>query len=225
MANRSGLHISSLGFASPSDRPARPLSSLGAPLTHSASCIARRALRPTPCAATAFTLIEMLLVMTIVVTAIGVIAPTLAGFFRGRTLDSEVRRMLSLTHSAQNRAISEGIPTRLWLDTAEHSYGVEQDPGWSDRDAKSIQFTFDQDLKIEVVHADAPRSSSSRTRLPPKSQAKANPRNLPEIRFLPDGSIDETSPRAFRLEDRSGTLRWLAQATNHLSYEIRDSFN
>jgi type II secretion system protein H len=165
-------------------------------------------------ASRAFTLIELLLVMTIMVAAIAISGPTLAGFFRGRTLDSEARRMLALVHSGQSRAISEGIPTRLWLDTAQHSYGLEQDPGWSD-----------QDLQIDVVHQDKPRSASSRARVPARVQTKANLRNLPEIRFLPDGSIDDTSPLAFHLQDRSGTSLWLAQATNHLSYEIRDSFN
>ena len=172
-----------------------------------------------------FTLVELLLVMTIMVAGIAIAAPTLAGFFRGRTLDSEARRLLALTHSGQSRAISEGIPTRLWLDTAQHTYGLQQDPGWSDTDPKAQEFSFDQELQIDVVHQDKPQSVSSRSRMPPSLQAKANPRNLPEIRFLPDGSVDETSPLAFHLQDRSGTSLWLAQATNHLSYEIRDSYN
>jgi len=178
-----------------------------------------------PCSGSSgFTLIELLLVMTIMVAAIGIAAPTLANFFRGRTLDSEARRLLALSHSGQNRAVSEGIPTRLWLDTAQHSYGLEQDPGWSDRDDKAVEFAFDKDVQIDVIHSN-PSSTSSRTRLPSKVEAKANIRNLPEIRFLPDGSIDETSPLAFHLQDRSGTSLWLAQATNHLSYEIRNSYN
>src|SRR3974390_2058877 len=173
----------------------------------------------------AFTMIELVLVMAIVVIGISITAPKLANFFRGRTLDSEARRLLALTHSGENRAISEGIPTRLQLDIPNHAYRLQQDPGWSDRDPKALEFSFDKDLEIEIINADRPRSLSSRGRLPDSLLSKANPRNLPEIRFLPDGSIDETSPRALHLQDKNGASLWLAQATNHLSYEIRSSFN
>jgi len=170
-------------------------------------------------------MIELILVMAIVVVAISITAPKLANFFRGRTLDSEARRLLALTHSGQSRAIAEGIPTRLQFDIPNHSYQLKQDPGWSDHDPKAMQFSFDQDLDIEVIHADSPRSVFSRGKLPVGLLSTANPRNLPEIRFLPDGSIDDTSPRALHLQDKNGASLWLAQATNHLSYEIRSSFN
>jgi len=163
--------------------------------------------------------------MAIMVAAIAIAAPTLANFFRGRTLDSEARRLLALTHSGQSRAISEGIPTRLWLDVSQHTYGLEQDPGWSDRDPKAVEFPFDQDIDVQVINSDRPASRSSQSQPPSTAARKANPRNLPEIRFLPDGSIDERSPLALHLEDRNGTSRWLAQTTNHLNYEIRDTFN
>lgn len=173
----------------------------------------------------AFTLIELILVMAIVVVAISITAPRMANFFRGRTLDSETRRLLALTHSGQSRAISEGIPTRLQFDIPNHTYRLQQDPGWSDRDPKALEFSCDPDLQIDVVQANNPRSATSRRRLPDTVQARGNPRNLPEIRFLPDGSIDDTSPRALHLQDKNGASLWLAEATNHLSYEIRSSFN
>jgi type II secretory pathway pseudopilin PulG len=170
-------------------------------------------------------MIELVLVMAIVVVAISISAPKLANFFRGRTLDSEARRLLALTHSGQNRAISEGIPTRLQFDTPNHSYRLQQDPGWSDQDPKALEFSFDQDLQIEVISANSARSGSARARLSGSLLSKANPRNLPEIRFLADGSIDDASPRALHLQDKNGASLWLAQSTNHLSYEIRSSYN
>src|SRR5215813_11886971 len=174
--------------------------------------------------ARAFTMIELILVMAVVVVAISITAPKLANFFRGRTLDSEARRLLALTHSGQHRAISEGIPTRLQFDILNHHYQLRQDPGWSERDPKALEFSFDQDLEIEVVHANDLRKHSSFSRLSGTLQSKANPRDLPEIRFLPDGSIDETSPEALHLQGKNGASLWLAQATNHLSYEIRNWF-
>jgi type II secretory pathway pseudopilin PulG len=187
--------------------------------------VSRFAQQATRNTSSAFTMIELILVMAIVVVSISITAPKLANFFRGRTLNSEARRLLALTHSGQARAISEGIPTRLQFDIPSHSYELKQDPGWSDRDPKAMQFSCDQDLDIEVINADRSRSVSSTGKLPDRFLSRANPRNLPEIRFLPDGSIDETSPRALHLQDKNGASLWLAQATNHLSYEIRSSFN
>src|SRR2546426_11590252 len=44
-----------------------------------------------------FTLIELILVMTVLTIAVSITAPALANFFRGRSLDSEARRLLALT--------------------------------------------------------------------------------------------------------------------------------
>src|SRR5207249_2115896 len=56
----------------------------------------------------AFTLIELILVMALLAIVLAVSAPALSTFFQGRTLDSEVRRFLSLTRYGQSRAVSEG---------------------------------------------------------------------------------------------------------------------
>jgi Tfp pilus assembly protein FimT len=172
--------------------------------------------------------VELLLVMTIMAVAIAVAAPTLGNFFRGRTLDSEARRLLALTHSGQSRAVSEGVPMRLWVDTEERTYGLKEDPGWDDTDPKAVEFTMDQDLHVEVVKAEAAKRPSLQTQMRvgtlAGALAGANTKNLPEIRFLPDGSIDPSSPRALRLYDRDDTSLWIAQATNRLDYEIRNSF-
>ena len=172
----------------------------------------------------AFTLIELLLVMTLLVIVISISGPTLANFFRGRTLDSEARRLLGLTHAGQSRAVSEGVPIRLWLDIPRHTYGLQQDRGWGEQDPKAIDFALDPDLQVQIITDDRPRASSSRTRLPSGTPSKADQRNLPEFRFSPDGTIDENSPQALRLSDRSGTSLWLAQATNRLNYEIRQTY-
>src|SRR5262245_41504309 len=72
-----------------------------------------------------FTLIELILVMALLAIAIGVTFPTLRGFFRGRVLDSEARRLLSLTRYGQSRAVSEGVPMVLWIDARQKTYGLE----------------------------------------------------------------------------------------------------
>jgi type II secretion system protein H len=163
----------------------------------------------------AFTLIELILVLALLAIATSLAAPSLSRFFRGRTLESEARQMLSLTHAAQSRAVSEGFPVLLWIDTPGREYGFQletssQTTGSQEIDPKAEQFTFDDTLKIEAMEA---------------SPVTLNGRSVNAIRFLPDGTADEASPTSLRIASRSGDILWLIQATNRLNYEIRNSDN
>src|SRR6266516_1572443 len=74
----------------------------------------------------AFTLIELIVVMAMLMIVLAVAAPSLSNFFRGRTLDSEARRFVSLTRYGQSRAVSDGVPMLLWIDTRQRAYGWEE---------------------------------------------------------------------------------------------------
>src|SRR5262245_50618644 len=73
----------------------------------------------------AFTLIELILVMALLAIVLTVVGTSLGRFFRGRTLDSEARRLLSLTRYGQSRAVADGIPMVLWIDPDQHRYGLQ----------------------------------------------------------------------------------------------------
>src|SRR5207248_10972163 len=98
----------------------------------------------------AFTLIELVLVMTILLIVFSVALPSLKGFFRGRNLDSEARRFLSLTRYAQSRAVSEGVPMVLWIDTRRGAYGLQQQAGYTDGDSNAARFALSEELREEV---------------------------------------------------------------------------
>jgi len=156
----------------------------------------------------AFTLIELILVMTVLVIAVSVVAPALAGFFRGRALDLEARRLLALMHAGQSRAVSEGWPMLLWVDTPQHAYGLTEESTARQGDPKALDFTLDENLQLAAVNA---------------APVPVQGRSLPAIRFLPDGSIDESSPATLRLTGADGSALWLVQAADHANYEIRNS--
>ena len=173
----------------------------------------------------AFTLIELILVMTVLTIAVSLTAPALANFFRGRTLESEARRLLALTRQGQSRAVSEGIPMELWLDAANGSYGLEAELSYEPTDPKAIEFTLDKDVQVEVLNQSVVNSSSVMGRTTAAGSAgtmavAGNHPNLPKIRFLPDGSISESSPQKVRVISRDGTALLLAQSRNGLNYEI-----
>ncbi len=169
-----------------------------------------------------FTLIELLLVLALLSIVIAIGMPSLSGLFRGRALESEARRLLSLTRLGQSRAVSEGIPVLLWVDSEERTYGAQQEPGWDDRDVKAVECKLDKDLSIEVVRTNAPATKYSYSlQLPNNPLAQADPHaNLPRIKFLPDGSIEDNSPLSLVLSDTRGSKLMVSQTRTRLQYEI-----
>ncbi len=153
-----------------------------------------------------FTLIELVLVMALLVVAVSVTAPVLSRFFRGRTLDSEARRLLSLTRAGQSRAVSEGAPALLWIDSSQQAYGLELENASRAGDPRAEDFTVADGVQVDAVNA-APISVGGR--------------KLPAVRFLPDGTIDDASPSTLRLAAADGTILWLVEETNHMTYAIQ----
>src|ERR1041385_5756660 len=106
----------------------------------------------------AFTLIELILVLALLAVVTALAMPAMSRFFRGRALDSEARQLLSLTHAAQSRAVSDGFPMLLWIDPKERTYGVQQDGtvkqgNAQDVDTKAEEFTLEDRLNLEAVNA------------------------------------------------------------------------
>jgi Tfp pilus assembly protein FimT len=173
----------------------------------------------------AFTLIELILVMAILIMMVSITAPTLSHFFRGRTLNSEARRLLALTRSGQSRAASEGLPIDLWVDAKQGIFGLEAEPSYETSDSKAVDFTLDGGLQLEVVQNTVVASVNTVNRAQ-KTSTASTPRvnlvhaNLPTIRFLPDGSISDTSPQELRLTDRDGASLWVRQSRDRVNYEI-----
>src|ERR1041385_8837511 len=141
-----------------------------------------------------FTLIELILVMTVLTIAASITAPQLANFFRGRTLDSEARRLLALIRQGQNRAVSEGLPIDLWLDTQNGTYGLEAVLSYETQDPRAMNFTMDSNIHIELGQAPSENAGTRPSIVTTTSSAsvpvrRSNHPNLPAIRFLPDDSF------------------------------------
>jgi type II secretion system protein H len=157
----------------------------------------------------AFTLIELILVLALLVIITSLVAPAMSNFIRGRALDSEARRLFALMHAGQSRAVSEGLPVMLWVDEKQNAYGLEEETPPKGGDPKAENLTVDENVQIAVLNVGA--------------AALTTIRNLPAIRFLADGTIDESSPQTLRLTDAKGHALWLIEARNRMGYEIRDT--
>jgi len=141
-------------------------------------------------------------------------APRLATFFRGRTLENEARRLLSLTHLGAARAASEGKPVSLWLDASSGRYGLSLVGAAPGTDPRAHVFSLDADLALEAspdrrepTHADPTFLAS-----PPNA--------TPNIRFEPDGTIEPGSLLRVTLRQRDDTAIDLVLTAHGLRYEL-----
>ncbi|MGD0813347.1 MAG: hypothetical protein ABSA83_07065 [Verrucomicrobiota bacterium] len=165
----------------------------------------------------AFTLVELILVMTMMIIVIGVVFPSLKGFFHGRNLDNEALQFLSLTRYGQSRAVAEGIPVELWINPAQETYGLQSLSGYSEGSTNPMVFAVDKTVQIAFS---APPTALTRSNVWTQPSGRAG---VPgKIRFQPDGFISDTSPEnIFLREQGAGGEIWIAEAPTHLRYEIQ----
>jgi prepilin-type N-terminal cleavage/methylation domain-containing protein len=169
----------------------------------------------------AFTLVELIVVMALLVSVIALASPSLAGFFRGRAVDAEARRLMSLTRLGQSRAAAEGLPMILWVDLQQRTYGLEADSSFVEEDAKAVEYTLDGNVTMEVGATEALPSAITSDTLFGSAESVNQRASLPHIRFEPDGSISDGSRENLQLLDRDGNPLWVGLAANRLNYEIR----
>ena len=154
----------------------------------------------------AFTLIELILVLALLVIITSIAAPAMSRFIRGRALDSEARRLAALIHAGQSRAVSEGAPMLLWLDEKGGAYGLQAETTGQSGDTKAENLSVDSTLQLAVQNLGVGS--------PPLFN------NLPAIKFLADGTVDESSPPTVQLQDAAGFARSLVLGKTRMGYEI-----
>jgi len=162
-----------------------------------------------------FTLIELILVMALLVIIATIVTPRMASFFRGRTLDNEARRFMTLTRYAQSRAVSEGTPMLVWMDEEIRSYGLEAQPGYLEKDDLAVEYTLATDLEFKIGQ---PLSTYE------TADAQLISRNLPThrrfIRFGPDGFISEQSPEVILIRHGDNNVLAISPSRTWQYYEI-----
>lgn len=156
----------------------------------------------------AFTLIELMLVMVLIAVAVSMVAPRMSGFVRARALPMEAQRLMALMHAGQARAVSEGMPMVLWLDEKQNTGGLEIEATPKGGDPKAETVNVSDGIQVSTVY----KGSATMTRF----------KNLPAVRFLPDGTVDPASPQTVALVQGDNGL-WLMELQNHTGYEIDDS--
>ena len=166
----------------------------------------------------AFTLIELILVMTLLAVILAIASPSLSRFFHSRSIDSEARRFMALTRAAQARAVSEGVPMVVWLETKSHAYGLNADKTFVESDTKAEQFTVDESLEVEVRHSSDALAASQAVQF---KNEKLDTGEFYTLRFNPDGFVSAGSPEIVVFRQKNNGELWVAQSRNRLNYEIQ----
>jgi hypothetical protein len=100
------------------------------------------------------------------------------------------------------------MPMVLWIDEKQNGYGLEEETPGKNGDANAEKFPSDDNVQVAVMNL-----SGSATTF----------KNLPAIRFLADGTVDENSPQAVKLTGSGGFELWLLESADRRGYEISDS--
>jgi len=167
----------------------------------------------------AFTLVELILVMTMMIIVFAVVAPSLKGFFHGRNLDNEAHQFLSLTRYGQSRAIAEGIAVELWINPSQEKYGLQALSGYTETQTNPMAFALDQSVQITFS---PPPTVLTHSNMWTQTQTAARAGALTKIRFQPDGLISDTSPENIFFKQRdTGDEIWLAETPAHSRYDIQ----
>lgn len=161
-----------------------------------------------------FTLVELIVVMVLLLIVASLVTPRMSSFFRGRALNHEARRLLSLIDYGQSRAVAEGLPVVLWIDVADAKYGLEIQPGYSVDDERAVDYETDPLVTIDIPGAETPVSEQDDEQL-------GLPENRVFIRFTPDGFIDEGSVAKIILRLGDQAALEIGPTENRLRYEIR----
>ena len=123
--------------------------------------------------------------------------------------------MLSLAHLAQSRAVAEGVPVLLWIDSRNSTYGIEVQGGHSGAHDRTSTYTAEPSLTLETAAAtDVAMSEADDEHLGLTS-------DLPAIRFNPDGFFDEVSVSKITIRQGTDGALELVPTANRLGYEIR----
>ena len=149
-----------------------------------------------------FTLVELIIVMTLLAIVAALSVPSLSRSMRQRNLDEEATRLLALTEYARNEAVSQGVPMIVWIDAKGQRYGVEPKAGFDADEARRREYAMNPEVQVET------------------DKAVSSGGVVEAIEFAPDGALISTSVESVRLVDRSQSAIRVARTTDGWSYEL-----
>lgn len=158
-----------------------------------------------------FTLIELMVVLTLIAILTAAIVPEMRGSLEGTLLRSSSRKLVEILALANSRAVSRNETHRVYFDIQKGHFQLERQAG---RSARPVGFFPVQDISATAGELDPrialelrPSPGVSPSDAPiarPSTTSRPNPKASPpthSISFQPDGTTDAID---LVLHDRSG---------------------
>ena len=189
---RSGLTPGMAGRRLPFGPEFRAEGQIAAPWTQTAA----------PGSTGAFTLVELIIVMTLLAIVAALAVPSLSRSMRQRNLDEEATRLLALTEYCRDEAVSQGVPMIVWIDAKSQRYGIEPKAGFDADETRSREYAINPDVNVEI------------------DKAAVSGGVVEAMEFGADGALATSSVDAVRLVDRFKSAIAVSRTTDGWSYEL-----
>ena len=176
--------------------------------------------------AAAFTLVELVLVMALLVTLAAIAVPSLARSLRGHNLDQQADRLLGLTEYGRDEAASQGMPMVMWIDADSGRFGVDTKPGYGSgqANARAREYELGDDAHFDPIGQGMVPSAPpvGTTAQPPATGVapQGTHGGVTVAEFEPDGTLDPGSLPSVRIVDRAGDALSIAQTPDAYGYQI-----
>lgn len=142
----------------------------------------------------AFTLVELMVVITVITVIAGVMVLEMSGTLEDALLRTNARTLIAVCDAASNRAIAQREAHVLKLNAHSGKFVVE--PKTRSAEAEDVQVTHGElDSRIALTIREPARGEET------EEAESMSAATLDAITFYPDGSADA---REFTLRDRAG---------------------
>jgi prepilin-type N-terminal cleavage/methylation domain-containing protein len=151
-----------------------------------------------------FTLLELICVLAMLATIMAVSAPSLAWFFKGRSLHEESRRFLALTRYARSEAVSASVPMELWIDTGSGNYGLRRQTIYGNEEENPLEYQLTEHQEFEVDLDDLDKEG------------------IAIFIFLPDGTMHENNPEEITIMENGKESITIRKTESGVGYVIHE---
>ena len=142
----------------------------------------------------AFTLLELVIVLAIIGLVAVMTVPGFVGMMRGRHLTSAANRVHAALNGAKNVAVTQRRPYGLVFDISEGSMGVYED-GDTSNPLQGKELFLAQVVSFDTANPDWNV---------PDNKPDGSPDGNPEVIFRPDGSVDSSTAPVIVIVSRQG---------------------
>ncbi|MFP6583851.1 MAG: prepilin-type N-terminal cleavage/methylation domain-containing protein [Candidatus Hydrogenedentota bacterium] len=163
--------------------------------------------RRTPTSRSGFTLLELMIVMSLLAVITAMVTPVFRGTLMGIRAENEARNLAGLLEYAQARSITDAVEYRVYLAPTINTYWLERAVM---REGRSVSFDFVEDMLIESTKlGDSLQLAKPRAR-------RVGGESLYYVAFYPNGMCDEAvlglrdlrEDTVFVISTEGSKIRW-----------------